>query len=76
MLSENNEDQKDSKIAEHLNYKYNLSIRLKTVEFIKSECQIANKNEKCVIEIRGRDIKTGLPKTVQLSLEEINGLIK
>ncbi|MCL6610529.1 MAG: rod shape-determining protein [Peptococcaceae bacterium] len=65
-------DEMDEAIAHHVKKTYNLMIGERTSEEIKIEIGTAYPpahNE--VMDIRGRDLVTGLPKTVQITSEEV-----
>ncbi|MBI4049679.1 MAG: rod shape-determining protein [Candidatus Doudnabacteria bacterium] len=62
----------DAAIAEYVRRKYGLAIGDRTAEEIKIKVGSALPVEKeGVIEIRGRDLIQGLPKTIQISTNEI-----
>ncbi len=62
----------DQAIAEHIRKKHNLAIGERTAEQIKIEIGSAVKQEEeDVIEIRGRDLITGLPKTIEVTSNEV-----
>ncbi|MBI2355734.1 MAG: rod shape-determining protein [Candidatus Doudnabacteria bacterium] len=62
----------DAAIAEYVRRKYGLAIGDRTAEEIKIKIGSALPVEKeGVIEIRGRDLIQGLPKTVQISTNEV-----
>lgn len=64
-------------IIQHVRKKYNLLIGERTAENIKIEIGYALvEHEEINMDIRGRDLLTGLPKTVTLSSLEIQGAIK
>src|SRR5258708_6321094 len=78
-------DKLDSAIAEYIKRKYGLAVGDRTAEEIKIKIGSAipvDKENK--IEIRGRDMVQGLPKTIQISTnevveaiqEELKGIIK
>lgn len=61
----------DQAIAEHIRRKYGLAVGDRTAEEIKIKIGSAVPVEKeAVIEIRGRDLVQGLPKTIQVSTNE------
>ncbi len=65
-------DEMDEAIIHHVKKTYNLMIGERTAEEIKIEIATALENhDKDVMDIRGRDLLTGLPKTVQVTSEEI-----
>ena len=65
-------DAMDHAIIAYIRKTYNLTIGERTAEAIKMEIgsALADDNEK--MEIRGRDLVTGLPKTLEVSTEEIS----
>ena len=65
-------DTMDVAITSYIRKTYNLTIGERTAEAIKMEIGSANattKTEK--MEIRGRDLLTGLPKTIEITSDEI-----
>ncbi len=65
-------DEMDEAIAQHVKKTYNLMIGERTSEEIKIEIGTAyppERNE--IFDVRGRDLITGLPKTVQITSEEV-----
>jgi rod shape-determining protein MreB len=65
-------DEMDEAIANHIKREYKLLIGQQTAEEIKLEVGSAFElNEELRAEVRGRDMLTGLPKTVTLSSEEV-----
>ncbi|CAM3502094.1 rod shape-determining protein [Marinicrinis lubricantis] len=65
-------DEMDEAIAQYIKRNYNLMIGERTSEQIKMEigsAMLLDNDEK--MEIRGRDLLTGLPKTITISSEEI-----
>jgi rod shape-determining protein MreB len=69
-------DQMDETIIQYIKKKYNLMIGERTAEKIKMEIGSAlplNKPES--VEIRGRDLVTGLPKTISVSSNEITAAL-
>ncbi|WP_078592450.1 rod-share determining protein MreBH [Evansella clarkii] len=70
-------DQLDDDIIQYVRKKYNLLIGYRTAENIKMEIGYALiDHEEQTMEIRGRDLVTGLPKTITLSSIEIQGAIR
>lgn len=66
-------DAMDQSIISYIRKTYNLTIGERTAEKIKIEigtARVDDSNEK--MEIRGRDLLTGLPKTIEISSEEIS----
>lgn len=69
-------DQLDDDIVQYIRKKYNLLIGERTAEMIKIEIGYAPiKHDERTTEVRGRDLVTGLPKTIQLSSLEIHEAI-
>ncbi|HIE35959.1 MAG TPA: rod shape-determining protein [Candidatus Omnitrophica bacterium] len=65
-------DEMDEAIIEHMKKNYNLMIGEKTAEEIKIKIGSAwSLEEELTIEVRGRDLITGLPKFIRVSSEEI-----
>lgn len=65
-------DEMDEAIIQHVKRTYNLMIGERTAEQIKIEIGTAYPLEKVENdEVRGRDLISGLPKTVQITSEEI-----
>src|SRR5213083_1132820 len=65
-------DEMDEAIINHIKREYNLLIGQQTAEEIKLEIGSAyDMREELQAEVRGRDMLTGLPKTVVLSSEEV-----
>lgn len=65
-------DTMDSAITGYIRKTYNLTIGERTAEAIKLEIGSAKVEEETEkMEIRGRDLLTGLPKTIEISSDEI-----
>jgi len=65
-------DELDSSISEYIKNKYNLAIGDQTAEAIKMKIGTAlMEKEPKYMEIRGRDLVLGLPKTLKISSNEI-----
>ncbi|PLT27936.1 rod-share determining protein MreBH [Peribacillus deserti] len=70
-------DQLDEDIVQFVRKKYNLLIGERTAEQIKMEIGYGLvKHEELSMEVRGRDLVTGLPKTITLRSYEIQNAIK
>lgn len=70
-------DRMDEEIIQYIRKKYNILIGERTAETIKIEIGYAHPNhEEKTMEIRGRDMVTGLPKTVTVTSMEIHHAIK
>lgn len=70
-------DSFDDEIISYIRKKYNILIGERTAEQIKMEIGFAHPNHKEVMMyIRGRDMVTGLPKTMEVSSKEIHKAIK
>lgn len=70
-------DTMDNAITTYIRKTYNLTIGERTAEAIKIEigsAKVVGKAE--VMEIRGRDLLTGLPKTLEVTSEEIAGALR
>lgn len=66
----------DQAIMEYIRKKHNLAIGERTAEQIKIEIGSAvHQDEESVIEIRGRDLIAGLPKTIEITSNEITEAI-
>ncbi|HBP63499.1 MAG TPA: rod shape-determining protein, partial [Desulfosporosinus sp.] len=63
-------DEMDDAIVAHIKRRYNLMIGYRTAEALKIEIGYAYKAEPGVFTVRGRDLLTGLPKTVEVTSEE------
>ena len=65
-------DEMDEAIIEHMKKNYNLMIGVRTAEEIKIKIGSAwPLDEELTIEVRGRDLITGLPKFIRATSEEI-----
>jgi rod shape-determining protein MreB and related proteins len=65
-------DEMDESIISYIRKTYNLLIGERTSEAIKMEIGSAGESEGIEpMEIRGRDLLTGLPKTIEITAEEI-----
>ncbi len=65
-------DEMDNAVVEHLRKAYNLMIGERTAEEIKIRIGSAYPlDEELTMEVRGRDLVTGLPKSVSVTSEEI-----
>lgn len=70
-------DQLDDDILQYVRKTYNILIGQKTAETIKMEIGYALiEHEEKKIDVRGRDLVTGLPKTITLSSHEISKAMK
>lgn len=70
-------DEMDESIVLYIKRVYNLMIGERTAEQIKIEIGSAFPEEKeDKMEVRGRDLVTGLPKTIKISSEEIREALK
>jgi rod shape-determining protein MreB and related proteins len=70
-------DEMDEDIIQYIKKKYNLMIGERTSETLKMEigsAQPSEENEK--MDIRGRDLITGLPKTIAISSHEITDALQ
>jgi len=65
-------DEMDEAIIQHMKKTYNLMIGERTSEDIKIKIgSVYPQEEEITMEVKGRDIVTGLPKTVTITSEEI-----
>jgi rod shape-determining protein MreB and related proteins len=70
-------DQMDEDIIQHVRKRYNLLIGERTAENIKIDVGHALiEHEERSMEIRGRDLVTGLPKTITLTSHEIQSALR
>ncbi|MBI0578628.1 rod shape-determining protein MreB [Neobacillus cucumis] len=70
-------DRLDEEIIQHVRKVYNVLIGERTAENIKMEIGFALiDHEEKFMDVRGRDLVTGLPKTVKLSSYEIRNAMK
>jgi rod shape-determining protein MreB len=69
-------DKMDEAILQYIKRKYNLLIGITTAETIKIAIGVAYPSEKIdIIEVKGRDLVTGIPKILTISSEEIREAI-
>lgn len=64
-------DEMDDAISSYIRKTYNLMIGDRTSEAIKMEIGSAQPDVHDEMDIRGRDLLTGLPKTISITAEEI-----
>ena len=70
-------DEMDEAVIEHLKKNYNLMIGERTAEEIKIKIGSAwPLAEEVSMEVRGRDLITGLPKFTRVNSEEVRGALK
>ncbi|GAG10992.1 unnamed protein product, partial [marine sediment metagenome] len=70
-------DEMDVALIEHMKKNYNLMIGERTAEEIKIKVGSAWKiDEELSIEVRGRDLITGLPKFIKASSEEVRAALE
>ena len=70
-------DELDEAIVAHCKRKYKLAIGTQTAEEVKLEAGSASPlPEEVRTEIRGRDLVSGLPKTIELTSEEVRGALE
>src|SRR5699024_5017456 len=70
-------DLMDEEITQYIRKKYSILIGERTAEQVKMEIGHAHPNhEEEKMEVRGRDMVTGLPKTVTISSKEVYAAIK
>ncbi len=69
-------DKIDEEIVQYMKRKYSLLIGERTAEIIKIQIGCAYPMEEIkTIDVKGRDLISGIPKTVEISSEEIMGAI-
>ncbi|HHY21822.1 MAG TPA: rod shape-determining protein, partial [Bacilli bacterium] len=69
-------DEMDEAIIQYIKKKYNLLIGERTAEALKLEIGSAGASEEVdQMDIRGRDLLTGLPKTISVTAEEISNAL-
>ena len=64
----------DTAIAEHIKKKYNLAIGERTAEEVKikiGSAQFLPKEEKLSMDVKGRDMISGLPRTVTVNSDDV-----
>jgi len=65
-------DEMDEAIIQHMKRKYNIAIGERTAEAVKIRIgSVYPLEEEMTMEVKGRDLSTGLPRTVEVSSEEI-----
>ncbi len=65
-------DKMDEAIIQHMKRKYNLLIGERTAEMIKCTIGMAFPSEEVeTMEVKGRDLVAGLPKTIEINSDEI-----
>ncbi|MCE5203691.1 MAG: rod shape-determining protein [Actinomycetia bacterium] len=70
-------DEFDEAIITHIKREYNVLVGERTAEEIKFEIGSAHPLvEELDVEVRGRDLLTGLPRTIQLSSEEVRAAVE
>ena len=70
-------DEMDESIVQYIKKKYSLMIGERTAEAIKFEIGSASKADAVgEMDIRGRDLVTGLPKTITVTAEEVSGALE
>lgn len=70
-------DELDQAIISYIKKEYNLMIGERTAESVKMELGSAFKlEEEKDMDIKGRDLVTGLPKTISVSMEQIREALK
>lgn len=73
----NGGDKMDEEIIQHVRKHYNILIGERTAEDIKMTIGYALiEHEEEIMDVRGRDMVTGLPKTIQLTSTEIQGALR
>ena len=70
-------DKMDEEIIQYVRKHYNILIGVRTAENIKMEIGYANEDhEEVKMEVRGRDMVSGLPKTITVSSKEVHTALK
>jgi rod shape-determining protein MreB and related proteins len=69
-------DELDDAIIQFIKKEYNLALGERTAEEVKITLGSAYETEELYAEIRGRDLVSGLPKTITTSTSEIRGAIE
>lgn len=64
-------DEMDEAIISYVRLKYSLLLGLPTAEEVKIGIGMTEKNKEKVAIVRGRDLETGLPKSIKLTSSEI-----
>ncbi|TVR04652.1 MAG: rod shape-determining protein [Deltaproteobacteria bacterium] len=70
-------DKMDEAIIQHMKRKYNLLIGERTAEMVK--CTVGNafpSSETDTMEVKGRDLVAGLPKTLEINSDEIRDALQ
>ncbi len=69
-------DKMDEAIVQYIKRKYNLLVGERTAELIKTTIGIAYPEKEIrSVDVKGRDLVTGVPKTLEITSEEIRGAI-
>jgi rod shape-determining protein MreB and related proteins len=69
-------DKMDEAILQHIKRKYNLLIGERTAEYIKTSIATAYPTDEVMtIEVKGRDLVSGIPKILQIDSEEVRRAI-
>lgn len=69
-------DKMDEAVLQHIKRKYNLLIGIRTAEIIKTTIGNAHPGEQIeTIEVKGRDLVTGIPKILTIDSDEIRNAI-
>ena len=69
-------DEMDEAIIAHIKRNYNLMIGYRTAESLKFEIGYVYKAVPGTFTVRGRDLLTGLPKTIEVTSEETQGALQ
>ena len=70
-------DRIDEEVTQFIRKKYNVLIGERTAERVKMEIGYAHPNhEEATMDVRGRDLVTGLPKTITITSTEIYSALK
>ena len=69
-------DKMDEAIVNYIKRKYNLLVGERTAELIKTTIGIAYPEKEIrSVDVKGRDLVTGVPKTLEVTSEEVRGAI-
>ena len=66
----------DDSVIQYIKSKYNLMIGERTAEDIKINIGSVFPGEERITDVKGRDLVSGLPKTIQVSSKEIREALK
>ncbi|MDR1417811.1 MAG: rod shape-determining protein [Endomicrobium sp.] len=70
-------DKMDEAVIQYFRRKYNLSIGENTAEVVKMQVgSVFPLEQELTMDVKGRDLLTGLPKTITISSEEVRGALE